>query len=135
MLYNTYFQKHVITGWLITLAIYLCIFLALLPEYLGYSNEIISGVYSSISRTLWTIGLAWITYACYTGNGGFIKAWLTLKVFKPLSKVTYAAYLIHPVVIATFYGSRQNTFQFSHYLMVSHLHSTTFNVPVQVVCL
>jgi len=103
-----------------TIAIYLGITLALLPEYTGsQSNDIVSGVYSAISRTMWAIGLAWITYACSTGNSGFINSFLTFKPFIPLSKITYAAYLIHPVVIATFYGSRQTAFQFSHYLMVS----------------
>lgn len=29
-----------------------------------------SALYMSIHRSAWAVGICWIIYACYTGNGG-----------------------------------------------------------------
>lgn len=105
------------------------ILLAMIPADNGYvPSDLEAGFYSATSRTLWAVGLAWIVFACVNGNGGFVNHALSWKPLIPLSKLTYCAYLIHPVVIATFYGSRETTFHFSHYLMVNilfaHYHSS-----------
>ena len=68
----------------------------------------------SLNRTAWALGLAWMTAACVNGYGGPVD-WVIftvlrtfeIKVFKvlslpplrPLSRLTYAAYLVHPLVI------------------------------------
>lgn len=40
-------------------------------------------------------------------------------IWIPLSRLTYLAYLIHPVLMGVFYGSRVESYQFSHWLMLS----------------
>lgn len=118
-------------GWFLALLLNAGILLAMFPAINGYPlSDAVAGLYSATSRTLWSIGLAWIVYACVTGHGGIINSLLSWKPFIPLSRLSYSAYLIHPVIIACFYGSRETTFHFSHYLMVSidwsHLKWTKF---------
>jgi peptidoglycan/LPS O-acetylase OafA/YrhL len=52
---------------------------------------------ASLGHTAWGLSLAWITVACCSGYGGPAGALLKFKLFLPLSRLTYCAYLIHPV--------------------------------------
>lgn len=81
-------------------------------------NNYIAALYSALSRPAWAVGLAWITFVSLSGFGGIVHNFLSSKIFIPLSRLTYGAYLIHPIVMATFYGSREHAYDFSHYLMV-----------------
>ncbi|XP_033171238.1 uncharacterized protein LOC117148124 isoform X2 [Drosophila mauritiana] len=45
------------------------------------------------------LSLAWITIACSTGYGGYINSLLSAPCLYPFSRVTYCAYLVHPIVI------------------------------------
>lgn len=117
-----------------------------------------SALYSSLSRPLWACSLAWIVFACLSkrndnnnynrrdrkqhqtssaSSGTLLnpfrlaQAVLEAKCFIPLSRLTYAAFLIHPIVMAVFYGSRQNAFNFSHYLM---LYLILGNIVITYAC-
>jgi peptidoglycan/LPS O-acetylase OafA/YrhL len=57
----------------------------------------LSAFYASLGHTVWGLSLAWITVACCSGYGGPAGALLKFKLFLPLSRLTYCAYLIHPV--------------------------------------
>ncbi|CAH1155134.1 unnamed protein product [Phaedon cochleariae] len=58
-----------------------------------------SAFYAALGHSAWGLALAWITVACCTGNGGPINGLLSFKLFLPLSRLTYCAYLIHPVLM------------------------------------
>ncbi|CAF0724689.1 unnamed protein product [Didymodactylos carnosus] len=53
-----------------------------------------------LSRLAWAIGLSVLILACFTGHGGIIDRFLSCSVIQKLSKLTYGAYLWHPLVIA-----------------------------------
>ena len=59
-------------------------------------------LYLGLSRTLWGLGLSLFIFICYSGLGGPVDSFLSWGVFVPLSRLTFSAYLIHPVVIMTF---------------------------------
>ncbi|KAJ8944684.1 hypothetical protein NQ318_015892 [Aromia moschata] len=75
---------------------------ARLPPWVG-------ATYSALSHSAWAMGLSWIVVACVTGYGDSERATLALQsivnkilsatILYPFSRVTYCAYLIHPVVI------------------------------------
>ena len=50
---------------------------------------------------------------------GFINKLLSWSGFVPLSRLTYAAYLVHPMVIEWFYNSRKSLLFIDHSTMVS----------------
>lgn len=54
---------------------------------------------ASLGHTAWGLSLAWITIACVAGYGGPLNSLLSCKLLIPLSRLTYCAYLIHPVLM------------------------------------
>ena len=62
-------------------------------------SKVFAAAYSSLSHSLWALSLAWIIIACSTGNGGTVNRILSAPCLYPFSRVTYCAYLVHPIVI------------------------------------
>lgn len=48
------------------------------------------------------MALAWIVIACSTGHGGVLNKFLSATCLYPFSRVTYCAYLVHPIIIRAF---------------------------------
>lgn len=74
--------------------------------------------YTSISRTAWALCLSWVVLACVSGNGGPVKEILSWKFWAPLGRLTYSAYLVHPIVMYTFYFNLRETLHASDLLMI-----------------
>ncbi|XP_050296587.1 nose resistant to fluoxetine protein 6 isoform X2 [Anthonomus grandis grandis] len=83
-------------GWLSSLGLLLALVYGL---YEANLSPVAGAAYSSLSHSAWAIGLAWIVVACVTGYGGIINKILSLPVLYPFSRVTYCAYLVHPLLI------------------------------------
>lgn len=97
----------------------LAILLSMKPAMNGQAvGELESALYSALSRPLWACATGWMIFACMTKQGGVVQSILSAPCFAPLSRLTYPAFLVHPIVMAVFYGSRQSSFHFSHYLML-----------------
>lgn len=107
-------------GWTLAISSLLAILLAMQPAMNGQApSQLQSALYSALSRPLWACAIGWMAFACMTRHGGPFRHVLGAKALVPLSRLTYPAFLIHPVIIAVFYGSREaNSLQFSHYLML-----------------
>merc|ERR1719427_48951 len=58
----------------------------------------LSALYNCMSRNLFAVSLSWITIACVNGHAEPINNILSAYIFQVLSKLTFAAYLIHPLV-------------------------------------
>lgn len=112
-------QWQVITGWTLSLCVLLAILLAMQPAMNGQPpSELVSALYSALSRPFWACATGWMIFACITKHGGIFDTILSAKCFVPFSRLTYPAFLIHPIVMAIFYGSRPERSHFSHYLML-----------------
>ncbi|XP_066150020.1 nose resistant to fluoxetine protein 6-like [Euwallacea fornicatus] len=86
----------VVIGWALSL---LC--LSSLVYGLGKHGLVVpaSAFYVALGHTAWALSLAWITVACSSGYGGPFNVFLSCKFFVPLSRLTYGAYLVHPIVM------------------------------------
>lgn len=62
-------------------------------------SPINGAAYSSLSHSAWAMSLAWIVVACSCGYGGYVNKFLSAPCIYPFSRVTYCAYLVHPIVI------------------------------------
>ncbi|CAH1373621.1 unnamed protein product [Tenebrio molitor] len=62
-----------------------------------------SAVYMGVSRTLWGIGLGWLVIACCTGNARALEKFLSFPGWIPLSRLTYCAYLLNPLLANMIY--------------------------------
>ncbi|XP_057326119.1 nose resistant to fluoxetine protein 6-like [Microplitis mediator] len=76
----------------------LCNIATLFGLYGKNLSAVSAGIYVALSRIAWGIGISWILVACYTNNSGFVNKILSLKIWIPLCKLTYCAYLLNPLI-------------------------------------
>lgn len=70
-----------------------------------------SGFYESTSRVAWAGALAWIVFACTNELGGPVNWFLSLRMWQPLSRLSYSIYLVHlPVQVVLSAQVRSATF-------------------------
>ena len=81
-------------------------------------------VYITFSRFAWGIGLALLVFACHNGYGGLINTFLSMKIWTPLSRMTFNAYLVHPIVLTIVYGQLQKS------IHVTDITMATFSVAM-----
>ncbi|XP_014469015.1 PREDICTED: nose resistant to fluoxetine protein 6-like isoform X2 [Dinoponera quadriceps] len=89
-------KTTVVVGWLLSSA---CLLSLLYGLYETELTPATAAAYSSLSHSAWALGLAWIVVACSTGYGGYVNRILSEPLLYPFSRVTYCAYLVHPLVI------------------------------------
>ncbi|KAG8181950.1 hypothetical protein JTE90_026891 [Oedothorax gibbosus] len=102
-------------GWLISSGIVLACMFGL---YHRHMSVLEMSFYNAFNRTCFAGGLAWVIYVCITGQGGVVNKILSFKLFIPLGRLTYCAYLVHPIVIQATYMSMKAMIEFSHITMV-----------------
>merc|ERR1712142_563132 len=100
----------VIGGWILAAVIALASMYGLIDYPDEPFSKGVSALYASLSRLSWSLALAWVVLACVTGYGGIINSFLSLNIFIPLSRLTFMAYLIHPMVMEAFFMSSQSTY-------------------------
>jgi len=99
--------------------------------------------YAGMSRAVWSVGISLICYLCLEGNGGIINRLLSLKLWTPLSQLSFGVYLIHPIVIfVEQLGDRQKEpfrlttygYSFISVSMVSFALSLVLALLVEIPC-
>lgn len=106
----------VFVGWAVSIA---CLLSLIYGLYEADLSPVTGTAYTSLSHSAWALSLAWIVIACTTGYGGkytnqnylnfyrkievffsgYVNIILSNTILYPFSRVTYCAYLLHPVVI------------------------------------
>jgi len=67
--------------------------------YPGNLTVLVSSAYASLGHTAWAMAVAFIVIQCCTGSARMIDSLLSLRLMYPLSRLTYCAYLVHPVIM------------------------------------
>ncbi|XP_065155198.1 O-acyltransferase like protein-like [Atheta coriaria] len=70
--------------------------------------------YIAFVRPAWSIALSWLIFACVTGYGGPVNAFLSSRVFQVLARLTYSMYLTHSLVLLVLYMSIKQPLLFSN---------------------
>ncbi|XP_064457135.1 nose resistant to fluoxetine protein 6-like [Ornithodoros turicata] len=105
-------------GWIMTLAFCSFAVFAVYPFRRGdYFSPAFSAAYAACHRTLWTVGVAWITVLCSSGQAGILGELLSSSVMRPLSKLSYLIYLLHPIPIYIHVAATREAYQLDHYYM------------------
>ncbi|XP_066291088.1 nose resistant to fluoxetine protein 6-like [Branchiostoma lanceolatum] len=64
-------------------------------------------------RSLFATSVAWLVYACSVGYGGLMTEFLSWRGWAPLSRLSYAAYLVHPIILHAYTMSQKTVLFFS----------------------
>ncbi|KAK6641346.1 hypothetical protein RUM44_013055 [Polyplax serrata] len=91
----TYHKGLVIFFWVISMLTTFVLVHGLYSEL----GQIESAAYVALSHTAWALAISWVIIACVTGYGGPVNSILSSKMFAPLSRLTYCAYLVHPLIM------------------------------------
>ena len=75
-------------------------------------------LYYMFSRTIYSIGIALMIYACHNGYGGIINSFLSWSFWVPLSRLTFMTYLCHPIVLTLMYGTMRFRFIYTDWTLV-----------------
>ncbi|XP_052091571.1 nose resistant to fluoxetine protein 6-like isoform X2 [Mytilus californianus] len=100
--------------WIVAAGLAIIILYGLYDEMNGHPMSVdVAALYNTVHRTLWGACVCWVIFACATGNGGFVNTILSWKAFVPLSRLTYCAYLIHPIIMYYFSNVQRKFLHFS----------------------
>ena len=75
-------------------------------------------MYFMFSRTVYSTGIALMIYACHNGFGGIINSFLSWGFWVPLSRLTFMAYLSHPIVLSLMYATMRFRFIYTDWFLV-----------------
>jgi hypothetical protein len=74
-------QAQMIAGWSVAIS---TMFVLVYGVYLIEMDRLVAAAHSSLSHTVWALGLAWVVIACSTGHGGYIDDFLSAKALFPV---------------------------------------------------
>jgi len=77
-------------------------------------------LYNSLSKIAFSVGLGVLCLLCISGNARFINWFLTWWIWNPLARLTFGAYLVHPILMDLFYTSSRVVLYWDLYFMPQH---------------
>ena len=82
-------------------------------------NPWMTFLFTAFSRAVWSICIAIIMHLCLERRGGAVGTFLSWRIWTPLAKLSFGAYLIHPIVIYVWQlgGREKITFSLFSFLM------------------
>ncbi|XP_076233140.1 nose resistant to fluoxetine protein 6 [Calliopsis andreniformis] len=83
-------------GWLLSSVLMFSLVYGLYP---GDLTVAVSSVYAALGHTAWAVAVSFMVIQCCTGSARMIDSLLSLRLMYPLSRLTYCAYLVHPLIM------------------------------------
>lgn len=75
-------------------------------------------VYIGLNRFAWSVAVAWVIFVCAVGHGGPVNALLSWKVWAPLGRLTYCAYIVHPAVLFYYKFTFETPLHFTDFTLI-----------------
>ena len=72
------------------------------------------------------MALAWVTLTCLYDKFKLVNYVLSARFWLPLSRLTYCAYLVHPIVLGTFFGAFRQPLHYNLSMAISFYFNTLF---------
>ena len=112
-----------LSGWIAAFAIGISVIFGMRAYQMPWEpfSDAVAVTYGGLNRTAWGVAVAWVIFACVTGYGGPINTFLSYPGFIPLSRLTYAGYLIHINVLMGVEGSVKGTIYLDAYRLTYRL--------------
>lgn len=77
-------------------------------------SDMLSAIYLTFSRPVWAFVWAVITLLCYYDYLPIVNGFLAHRAWTPVARLTYGAYLVHPIVIKMTAGNETQYYNFSN---------------------
>ncbi|XP_065898109.1 nose resistant to fluoxetine protein 6-like [Dysidea avara] len=117
---GTFWVRLGIHGALWASAVIFC-FLVVYGQYQTWHdhpfNKTENVLYFMFHRTVWSTGIAVVIYLCHNNFGGAINTFLSWGVWVPLSRLTFMAYLSHPIILTVMYNTMRSQFTYTQYYL------------------
>ncbi|XP_070533928.1 nose resistant to fluoxetine protein 6-like [Ptychodera flava] len=108
-----------LTMWCVAIGSGLAVIFGQYPSLTGnHPDQWIATLYNSVTGFVFVGAVAWVIFACATGNGGPVHTLLSWSAWSPLSRLTYCAYLVHPIVTYLYYWSRKTVINYTEINMI-----------------
>ncbi|XP_055948020.1 nose resistant to fluoxetine protein 6-like [Argiope bruennichi] len=89
-------------GWIIyVIQIWFCLFLLWNREESVWE----SAVYNGLKSLVYSCSFSWIIFVCATEQGGFMNKLLSYPMLKPISRLSYSAFLLETIVLEAYFLS------------------------------
>ncbi|XP_066146424.1 O-acyltransferase like protein-like isoform X1 [Euwallacea fornicatus] len=79
-------------------------------------NRLYSSLFLATHRSVWSLGVIWIIWACHNGYGGLVNTFLSCDAFRILGRLGYNVFLFHYLFQSAVQNSKKAPTYFSHFL-------------------
>ncbi|KAG5870002.1 hypothetical protein JTB14_018074 [Gonioctena quinquepunctata] len=88
----------------------ICIFL---PAQLSEDTVLENAFFNPIHRMVWSTAVCSIILLCETNNADFVNKFLSHPLFQVVARLSYCAYIVHPLIEFYRMASMRTVFNFS----------------------
>ena len=101
-------KKHLCYAimWILAMLIFASILFGLYGTWYGHRMSKLENIaFYTFTHFAWGVGVALVVFACNNGYGWIINDFLSMKIWVPLSRLTYGVSLVHPIIIDFIFNS------------------------------
>lgn len=115
-------------GTFLSIATSLACLFSIYPDYVnepGLSRTSLI-IYQSLSRTGWSLAIAWLIFLCSIHQGGIVNSILSWPIWLPFTRLNYAAFLVHPTILYIIIFNRTVPFYYQPHILLNNFVSHIF---------
>jgi peptidoglycan/LPS O-acetylase OafA/YrhL len=108
--------------WILSLGTLTAVLFGLYPleDYTDPSLKLAHALFFALHRNSWGLAISWIIFSCEMGDGGIVRKFLELPLWRPLGRMSLSFYLIHSLYITIHIASGRVPLWFNDAKMVNN---------------